>query len=161
MSDKTTLDLFRSIHKKTAGFEKGLIVDDKAVTGVLYPDFESRELGGGRTRAADVDTFIGEAGVTMVRTGGGTSLFNKAFVLTGGTKIWHNFTIPKDTIIPDSLKVRFTNTNVKFKADHYQIEIKAGTMSVDAMKGALDNLARNAIVRQVELGNIKPSVAVH
>jgi hypothetical protein len=160
MSDKTTLNLFRSIHKKTAGFEEGPIVDDKAVTGVLYPDFEERDLGKGKVRAADVATFKGEGGVTMVRTGGGTSLFDKAYALPGGAKTWYSFKIPKDTVIPDSLKVRFTGSNAKFGADHYQIEVKSGTMSVDAMKGALDNLARNAVVRLVELGDIKPSVII-
>jgi Tse2 ADP-ribosyltransferase toxins len=161
MSDKTTVNLFRSIHKTTPGFEQGPIVDDKAVIGVLYPDFETRDLGSGRTRAADVKTFRGEGGVTMVRTGGGTSLFDRAFAIPGGTKFWHCFKIPKDTVIPDSLIVRFTDRNEKFNANHYQIEVKTGTMSVDAMKGALDNMARNAIVRLVELGDIKPSVLVH
>jgi hypothetical protein len=161
MSDKTTVDLFRSIHKTTPGFEQGPIVDDKAVIGVLYPDFETRDLGRGKTRAADVETFTGDGGVKMVRTGGGTSLFDKAFALPGGTKFWYCFKIPTDTIIPDSLKVRFTDKNERFKANHYQIEVKTGTMSVDAMKGALDNMARNAIVRLVELGDIKPSVLVH
>lgn len=158
MSDKTQLDLFRSIRKGSAGFEQGPVVDDKAVTGVLYPDFEARDIGGGKMRDPDVETFQGEGGARMVRSGGGTSLFDKAFALPGGTRSWYNFKIPVDTVIPDSLIVRFTGRNDRFKADHYQIESKAGTMRVDAMKGALDNMARNAIVRLIELGDIKPSV---
>jgi hypothetical protein len=88
----------------------------------------------------------------MVRNDGGTSLFDKSHVLPGGAQHWHSFKVPQDTVIPDSLVVRFTGHNRAFGADHYQIESKAGTMSLDAMKGALDNLARNAIVRLIELG---------
>ena len=155
MSDNTTLDLFRSINKSTEGYDNGPIVDGKAVQGVLYPDFEPRELSKGRTRAADVQTFTGTNGIAMVRSGGGTSLFDKAYVLPGGAKYWHSFKIPKDTVIPDSLVVRFTGSNPKFNADHYQIESKAGSMTIEAMKGALDNLARNAIVRLIEIGDVK------
>ena len=44
--------------------------------------------------------------------------------------------------------------NKTFDADHWQIESVAGTMAMDAMKGALDNLARNAI-RLIALGDVK------
>jgi hypothetical protein len=53
-----------------------------------------------------------------------------------------------------SLIARQGSANKTFNADHYQIESKAGTMPLAAMKGALDNLARNAIVRLVELGEV-------
>ena len=46
-----------------------------------------------------------------------------------------------------------TGHNARFKADHYQIECLAKTMRVDAFKGALDNLARNAVVRLVALAH--------
>jgi hypothetical protein len=152
MTDKTSRDLFRSIHKSTAGYDDGPIVDGKAVAGVLYPDFAPRRVSATKSRPADVDTFKGTGGVLMVRSGGGTSLFDKPYVLPGGTKNWHNFKIPKDTLIPDSLVVIFTGHNKTFNADHWQIESRAGSMAVDAMKGALDNLARNAVVRLVEIG---------
>ncbi|WP_338844877.1 hypothetical protein V8J88_14560 [Massilia sp. W12] len=45
-----------------------------------------------------------------------------------------------------------TNYNQRFEANHFQIESKARMMTKDAYLGALDNLARNAIVRAVELG---------
>jgi hypothetical protein len=96
----------------------------------------------------------------MVRNDGGTSLFDKPDVLPGGARNWHSFKIPKDTVIPQSLTVRFTGHNRTFGADHWQIESKAGTMAMDAMKGALDNLARNAIVRLVELGEAAASTKV-
>ena len=44
MTGKTTLGLYRSIHKTTPGHDNGTIVDGAAVTGVLYPDFERREI---------------------------------------------------------------------------------------------------------------------
>lgn len=160
MSDNTTLNLFRSIHRTTPGYEAGPIVDGAAVAGVLYPDFEPRKIGKNKFRAADLSTFDGEGGVRMVRNDGGTSLFDKPDVLPGGAKTWHSFKIPKDTVIPESLVVRFTGHNKTFNADHWQIESKAGTMALDAMKGALDNLARNAIVRLVELGEAAAATKV-
>jgi hypothetical protein len=53
-----------------------------------------------------------------------------------------------------SLKIRFTDYNKTFDADHWQIESVAGTMAMDALKGALDNPARSAIVRLVALGQV-------
>ena len=155
MTGKTTLNLYRSIHKTTPGYDAGPIVDGLAVTGVLYPDFEARRISKTRVRAADLSTFDGEAGVKMVRNDGGTSLFDKPNVLPGGVDNWHSFKLPTDTVIPPSLKMRLTGYNKTFDADHYQIESVAGTMAMDAMKGALDNLARNAIVRLIALGDVK------
>jgi hypothetical protein len=156
---ETALALYRSIHKSAPGYDDGPVVDGKAVTGVLYPDFASRDLGGGRVRAADVTLAPGKDGADEVQPKGGTSLFDKPHVLPGGAKKWHSFTIPKGTDIPASLIVRFTGLNRTFNADHYQIEC-LNPMTVDAMKGALDNFARSAVVRSVELGQIKaPAVA--
>ena len=155
MTGKTTLGLYRSIHKTTAGYDNGPVVDGAAVSGVLYPDFEARKISKTRTRPADLSTFVGEGGVRMVRNDGGTSLFDKANVLPGGAANWHSFKLPTDTVIPPSLKIRFTGYNKTFDADHWQIESVAGTMAMDAMKGALDNLARNAIVRLIALGEVK------
>lgn len=157
MTDKTTLHLYRSIHRTTPGYDDGPIVDGAAVAGVLYPDFEPRRIGKNKFRAADLSTFDGDGGVRMVRNDGGTSLFDRPDVLPGGASTWHSFKIPQDTVIPESLKVRFTGHNKTFAADHWQIESKAGTMAMDAMKGALDNLARNAIVRLIELGEAAAS----
>jgi len=154
MTDKTTLDVYRSIHKSTPGYDNGPIADGAPVTGVLYPDFDPRPIGKGKVRAADLSTFEGEGGVRMVRNDGGTSLFDKPDVLPGGAKTWHSFKLPSDTVIPPSLKIRFTGHNKTFNADHWQIESVAGTMAMDAMKGALDNLARNAIVRLIALGEV-------
>jgi len=57
--------------------------------------------------------------------------------------------IPQGTVIPDSLIIRNTGYNKRFEATHYQIESAAKTMRMDSYKGALDNLARNALVRSI------------
>jgi hypothetical protein len=66
-------------------------------------------------------------------------------------KSWLSFEIPAGTVIPASLIIRETGYNQRFKANHYQIECAAKSLRIDAFKGALDNLARNAVVRSVEL----------
>ena len=153
MAEKTDTDLFRSIHVSTPGYANGTVADGEPVLGVLYPDFHPRRISKTKVRAADLTTYD-DGGVPMVRNDGGTSLFDKPYVLPGGSASWHSFKIPAKTVIPESLVVRFTNYNESFGANHYQIESKAGTMRQDAMKGALDNLARNAIVRLIELGEM-------
>jgi hypothetical protein len=50
---------------------------------------------------------------------------------------------------------KFTGNNPTFNANHYQIERRAGRMRLDAYKGALENLARNAVLRAIELAQRK------
>lgn len=59
--------------------------------------------------------------------------------------------LPGGTDIPESLKLAGPDWNEQRQANHYQIECKARNMRLDAFKGALDNLARNAIVRSIAL----------
>ena len=146
---KTTLDLYRSIRKDD--FPDGPIVDDHAVAGVLYPTFESttyvikrRGQEETRTRRADVTPYT-HKGERVIDPGGGTSLFDRSN--TFGRAHWWYFKIPEGTVIPDSLKIRYTGRNEVYDADHYQIEAAANRMRVTDYKGALDNLARNAVVK--------------
>lgn len=143
----TDLALWRSVRSEQ--FPDGTVVDGVPVAGVLYPDFYARDLPGGGVRAPDVEVFCDANAVEWVRSGGGTSLFDRAGVFRG--RHWLSFAIPAETVIPDSLTVLRTHYNQRFQANHYQIECRALTMRVDAFKGALDNFARNAIVRAVEL----------
>ena len=143
----TNVSLWRSVRKEQ--FPNGTVVDNVPVTGVLYPDFYERELPSGDIRAPDVSVFKDENSVEWVREGGGTSLFDKDKVFK--SKSWLSFSIPGGTLIPDSLIVRETGYNKRFAATHYQIECRAKMMRMDAFKGALDNFARNALVRSVEL----------
>lgn len=138
--------LWRSVRKED--FPDGTVTGSDPAPGVLYPDFYARMLPNGSTRQADVALYRDGSGQEWVKSAGGTSLFDVKGVFKG--KSWLSFEIPEGTLIPDSLIVRETGYNTRYKANHYQIECAAKSMRVDAFKGALDNLARNAIARAVE-----------
>lgn len=146
--------VWRSVRKEE--FPNGTIVDGSPADAVLHPSFVKTLITGGKRkgqwRDPDVYTFKSNDAL-YAQTGGGTSLFDKPGVF--GTAYWHLFEIPKGTPIPDSLKFEGPDYNPVYDANHYQIESRAKTMRVDAMKGALDNLARNAIVRKIELAGSK------
>ena len=133
-------------------FPHGTIIDDKPAADVLHPSFVKTLITSGKRkgqwRDPDVRTFTSND-VLYAQTGGGTWLFDKKDVF--GDKFWHSFEIPAGTEIPESLKFEGPDWNPVFNANHYQIECKAKTMRVDAFKGTLDNLARNAIVRKIAL----------
>ena len=140
----TTLNLYRSV--RVEEFPSGTIIEDQPAPAVLYPDFEPRLLPSGKMRPADV---VLSEDKQLVRSGGGTSLFDRAGVFKA--RGWLPFEIPAGTVVPEPLVVRHTGYNSAFRANHYQIEVSHGLMRVDAFKGALDNLARNAVVRAIEL----------
>lgn len=144
---KTDRALWRSVRSEQ--FPDGTTIDSAPAPGVLFPDFYARTLSDGTTRQPDVTMFRDRLGQEWVRSAGGTSLFDVKNVFKG--KSWLSFEIPEGTLVPDSLIVRETGYNQRFKANHYQIECAGKSMRVDAFKGALDNLARNAIARSVEL----------
>jgi hypothetical protein len=145
MAETTTTNLYRSC--RIEQFPHGLMRDEEPVPGVLYPDFYPKTLKSGDVRAADVEMET-KKGVEWVRPGGGTSLFDRSGVFTAPG--WLSFQIPEGTPVPESLTVRNTGYNKRFKATHYQIEAKE-MMTKEAMMGALDNFARTAIARSVEL----------
>ena len=146
MSEQTNVDLYRSC--RIEQFPDGVLDGSEPAPGILEPDFYPKPLGGGGSRAADVQ--VDEIdGVEWVRSGGGTSLFDRAGVFTKSG--WLSSEIPEGTPIPDSLVVVSTGYNKRFKATHYQIESKAGMMTKEAMQGALGNFARSAIARSVDL----------
>lgn len=144
----TQNDLYRSVHLDD--FAEGTVIAGQPAPEVLYPDFVPRLLKNGRVRLPDVRLSKNQE---WIHTGGGTSLFDQANVFKN-RKFWLNFPIPKGTNVPASLKIRFTHYHEEFKANHFQIESSALTMRVDAYKGALDNLARNALVRSIELASM-------
>jgi hypothetical protein len=138
--------MWRALRKEN--YTEGLPVDEKSVTGVLYPDFERKWIESTKSwRRPDVTVVPGEDGLE-VKTAGGTSLFDKARVFKG--KSWLYFKIPNGTEIPDSLSLTGPKWNETFGANHYQIGPHA-RMLVESYKGALDNFARNAIVRACDL----------
>ena len=146
MHELTKLNLYRSC--RIEQFPNGVMENLTPSVGLLDPDFYEKPLEGGGARAADVDINVID-GIEWVLSGGGTSLFDRAGVFTKPG--WLSFEIPDGTPIPESLAIVNTGYNKRFKATHYQIESKAGRMRKDSMQGALDNLARSAIARSIEL----------
>jgi hypothetical protein len=145
---QTEIHLYRSV--RIDNFPDGTVINDKPAPEILHPDFEPRILPSGKARKADV---VLSGDKQWVFAKGGTSLFDKKNVFK--SKSWLSFDIPGGTQIPESLVVRFTGHNPVFEANHYQIESCAERMRVDAYKAALDNLARNAVVRAIALSNEK------
>lgn len=148
---KTELDLFRSV--RIEAFPNGTVIESKPAPEVLYPDFEPRTLPSGKKRGADVRLSNDKL---WIESGGGTSLFDRPGVFK--TKGWLSFDIPAGTEIPNSLAIRHTGYNPGFNAEHYQIESHANRMRLDAYKGALDNLARNAVVKSIEIAQRGKSI---
>jgi hypothetical protein len=155
MTDKTALGLYRSVRKED--FPDGVIVDGKAVTEILCPSFEPKtyevkKRGKVETRArpADVVPVVEEGEQIVYPESGGTSLFDKKLDKVFLEKFWLFFTIPEGTEIPGSLRIRHTGRNTAYQAEHYQIEAASGRMTVGQFKGAVDNLARNAVVKAYE-----------
>lgn len=154
----TETDLYRAIIDGT--FAGDLVVDGEPVAGVLHPRFEETTYFDRnnieRTSRADV-TVLPRATGDLVDTGGGTSLHDVEGWF--GHSGWRYFQIPGGTEYPANLHIRkgkrpTSNRSGKLTGTHYQIE-PLNRMTVSAYKGALDNLARNAVVRQVALARSK------
>ncbi len=148
--EKISLNLFRSL--RVENFPDGPVIDGQPAAALLHPDFEERPLPGGKVRKPDIKNELDKNGVRWVFAGGGTSLFDRANVFNG--KGWLSFAIPDGTIIPPGLIIRNTGYNSRFDATHYQIECRMGTMRMTEFVAALDNLARNAIVRSIEIAKL-------
>lgn len=146
---KTDLSLWRCALLEF--FPAGVVIDGSPAPGVLFPDFHPRPLPNGRTRLPDIPLEPDEAGIDRVNPGRGTSLFDRPRVFSD-PKVWLSFKIPIGTEVPASIRIVNTGYNKRHQATHYQIEPASLRMRVDAYKGALDNLARNAVVRAVQLG---------
>ena len=120
---------------------------DAATGKELWQD-NGGQVGRGRGRGMGGQGYGSIVAAGAVDPGSGTSLFDKSNAF--GSKHWWYFTIPIGTVIPDSLRIRHTGRNDTYQAEHYQIEAAARSMPVEAFKGALDNLARNAVVKLYE-----------
>ncbi|MFZ4702155.1 MAG: hypothetical protein ACOYMG_19085 [Candidatus Methylumidiphilus sp.] len=151
---KTTENLYRAIIN--GSMDGPFVADDQPVVGLLYPRFEDSThtdiSGNEKTSPADVEIISGK-----VQKGGGTSMFDVEGWF--GYTNWRYFHVPNDTEYPKSLFIKKgksvrVNKSGNRTGRHYQIEPR-NPMTVDAYKGALDNFARNAVVRQVELSRVK------
>ena len=141
-------DLYRSVN--SSEFTYGVLTEDgDAVPNLLHGDIEHRTVEVNGKKVVRQDWRSDKNG--FFNTGRGTSLWDRRGVF--GHKYWYYFTLPKGTVIPDSLKLVEGDWNEKYQATHWQIEVATGgSLSADALRGALDNLARNCVVRANELG---------
>lgn len=150
----TESDLYRAI--PDGSVSGPLVADGYPAPGVLYPRFEEASYfdraGVERTAPAEV-AMVNLTTGREVTTGGGTGMFDVDGWYGHGD--WRYFQVPDGTECPDSLKIRRepgrrTNKAGTASGRFYQIEPRT-RMTVEAYKGALDNLARAAVVRQVML----------
>lgn len=141
-------NLYRSVRQDE--FTGGVLTDDgNAVKGVLYGDISPRTVEVSGKKAVRQDWRRDSKG--SFKTGHGTSLWDKKGVF--GYSNWHYFLLPEGTVIPDSLKLAKGSFSERFEATHWQIEVSnGGKLGADALRGALDNLARNCVVRANALG---------
>lgn len=152
----TDTDLYRSVMDKSfKSIKTGAYPGD----GVLDPRWESTEYFSKKlnkmvTSAADVDVVIGGKDGPVVLPNGGTSLHDvsgwfpcKEFWIPEGTEYTDEILVRKDT------KQKTCPSNPKLKGHHYQLEPRT-RMTVLAFRGALNNMARAAVVRQCQLAKI-------
>ena len=148
---ETRCDLFRAVRNDT--FSGELINDGAPVGGLLYPSFIDRDvrdsLGQTQKSRAEVTVEVGDTG-PEVSAGGTISLHDQPGWF--GNANWRYFHIPAGTAIPESLVVS-NGSDAKWNSTHSTFarrsQIEARTrMTLGAMMGALDNLARSAVVAQ-------------
>lgn len=82
----------------------------------------------------------------MIAAGAGTSIHD----ISGAMRpdfMWKYFTMPKGTAIPETVKIVQRGSD----KHHYQIEVaNGGKLTPDALRGALDTLARACVAKEVE-----------
>lgn len=112
----------------------------------LYPDFQSRALKTGQTRAADVTVTTDHQGVDYViaEVGRGTSLTDKFGIF--GTRDWDYVSIPAGTEIPAELSITKDYFWEKKRCWHFTIS-PSYNMPVALFIAALDQLALNARIQ--------------
>jgi hypothetical protein len=140
--------LYRSVRKDE--FPYGVLTESgDAVEGILYGDIDPRTVTVRGQKTTRQDWRQNSEG--YFKTGHGTSLWDKQGVF--GYSNWHYFTLPEGITIPPSLNLAEGNWSDRYQATHWQIEVANGVkLRADALRGALDNLARNCIVRANQLG---------
>lgn len=147
----TDKDYFRAANKGL--FKHGVweVEGETPADGILYGDIEARswtvtKLVKGGLRVQQVRTRLDwEIRNGYMEPGSGTSLHDHEGEF--GYLAWSYFKIPEGTVVPDNLIIV-----QRGKPDHYQIEVRnGGELTPDALRGALDSLARNCVVRLRQL----------
>jgi hypothetical protein len=126
----TTLHLWRAV-------QKGMDVKE-----TLQPALEKKDLGRGRVRQPDVETYArnGEQWVRSV-LGMGVSLFDRSNAFPGGG--WEYFLIPAGTVIPAGLAITKDHYIDRYSATHYSVS-PSHDMPASMYRRLLDELAFNA-----------------
>lgn len=151
---KTNTNLYRSVMDKSFKIR----LEEYPGDGVLYPRWQDqrKELPDGSVRIIkkDVQTDIDGRG-THVLPRGGTSLHD--------VPQWFNcpdFFIPEGTEYSDEIYIRRDKDTKQHPRKplvhgrHHQLEPRT-RMLVESFKGYLDNMARAAVARQVELAKVR------
>lgn len=145
-------DYYRAANK--GQFKHGVwaVEDEVPAEGILHGDIEERtwtvtKMLKGGVKSQQVrsrqDWAIKDG---YMETGNGTSLHDYEGALD--YRSWDYFRLPEGTEVPAMLLVNQRGAD----PHHYQIEVRTGgIVTPDALRGALDNLARNCVVRLKQL----------
>ena len=149
----TDKDYYRAANKGAYPLGVWEVENETPAEGILHGDIEARSwtvpklLKGGVTVQQVRTRHDWEIKNGYMEPGSGTSLHDHEGAL--GYIAWTYFRLPEGTVIPDNLVIV-----QRGKAGHYQIEVRTGgEMTPEALRGALDNLARNCVVRLKQLAD--------
>lgn len=154
------LDLYRACKKNRRSSHDLLqAFDETRGAALLYPDYEGftrkdgskREPDVSRTKDAFGDIWVSGINDTNKATGRPAISSNEGVSISKdagkfGFAMWYYFLLPKGTPIPECFDISQTGHD----PGHYSIRLK-NRMRQDAYEGALDNLARAALAKAVEL----------
>lgn len=134
-----TLHLWRAVRK------------GEGPAGVLHPELEKRDMGRGRIRQPDVETYT-KNGCQWVRAkvGMGVSLLDRKNAFPGAG--WEYFVIPKGTEVPAGLVITKDHYIARYSATHYSVSPNFD-MPASQFIRLLDILAMNAKRVQNEVAN--------
>jgi hypothetical protein len=149
-------DYFRAVHKLSINKATWEAYAGEYFQGVLDGDIEERSWTvnvKGRDGVVKSETRSRQDWVIKdgkIAAGAGTSIHDISGTMTPAF-MWKYFKMPEGTAIPATLKI------VQRGGDkhHYQIEVaNGGKLTPDALRGALDNLARSCVAKEVEESKI-------
>ncbi|HMW46745.1 MAG TPA: hypothetical protein PKC70_00495 [Cellvibrionaceae bacterium] len=133
-------ELFDSTYALDVNLWRG---QKKALRGTppLYPILKSFKLSNGRTRKADIETYLRNGEQWVKCTSGGVSLFDLMGV---PVEHWDYYRIPKDVKIPQGLVITKDAFNQAYGATHYSIR-PHWDMPVSKFCMLLDELTKELI----------------
>lgn len=147
----TTTDLFRSLMGDSFKKVKEGVYPGDGILDPRWTDTQRfvKKTGKWKTDFADVTFVVGVDG-PEVTTGGGTSLHD-----VSGWFLGREFRIPQGTEYSDEIHIRKDTKRKSSLATgvagyHYQLEPRT-RMTMLTFQGYLNNMARAAVARQVEL----------